>query len=49
MDKEEIKKALIPRLKLLENGHMSTENAATLITMYISELFEEWKKEEKSE
>ncbi len=47
MDKEEIKKALIPRLKLLENGQISSENMATLITMYILELFEEWKKEEK--
>lgn len=45
-DRDELVKALIPRLELLERGQISTENMAKLIAMYILDLFKVWNKED---
>jgi hypothetical protein len=46
MEKDDIKKGLIPFLQLLEDGNISAENCASLLSIHILALFEIWKKEQ---
>mgnify|MGYP001765879346 CR=1 FL=1 len=46
MEKDDIKQGIIPCLELLENGHISVQNCASLLAIHILALFEVWKNEQ---
>ena len=46
MERNDIKQGLIPVLQLLEDGNISVENCASLLSIHILSLFEIWKKEQ---